>query len=446
MKIVIAGAGAVGTHLAKMLSSENEDVVLMDESEERLGKLESLFDLKAMIGSPTRINNLKNAGASNADLFVAVTPDESSNINACILAHYLGAKKTIARIDNYEYLQPKHKNYFNTLGINSLIYPEKLAAEEIVTSIKYCWMRQMLEFGDGELVMIGVKVRSNSNLLNIPFRDLQKDKPYHIVAIQRKDETIIPRGGDTIEADDLVCFMTTQTHISYIRDICGKENFSEVRSIIMMGGSRIAVRTAELIPDNIAIKIIENDYARCNKLIELVDDRVMIINGDARDPELLRNEGIDHTDAFIALSDNSETNILACLAAKRSGVYRTVAEIENIEYISMAEEMDIGSVINKKKLAASNIFQMMLNTDVASVRCLTFTDAVVAEFPVNEGANITKKPVKDLGLPYGANIGGLIRNGKGINVSGNTVIEPGDHVIIFCLEHVLKKLEKYFNK
>lgn len=446
MKIVITGAGAVGTHLAKMLSVENEDVVLMDESEERLGKLESLFDLKAVVGSPTRISSLKNAGAGSADLFVAVTPDESSNINACIIAHYLGAKKTVARIDNHEYLLPKHKAYFNSLGINSLIYPEKLAAEEIATSIKYCWMRQMLEFGNGALVMIGVKVRSNSKIIGVPFRDLQRDNPYHVVAIQRGDETIIPRGGDMIEPDDLVCFMTTHSNIAYIKDLCGKEKFSEVKSVIIMGGSRIAVRTAELIPDDISIKIIESDYARCNKLIELVDDRVMVINGDARDPELLRTEGIDHTDAFIALSDNSETNILACLAAKRSGVYRTVAEIENIDYISMAEEMDIGSVINKKKLAASNIFQMMLNTDVSSVRCLTFTDAVVAEFPVTEGSPITKKPVKDLGLPSGANIGGFIRGGKGVNVSGNTVLEPGDHVIIFCLEHVLKKLEKYFNK
>lgn len=445
MKIVIAGAGAVGTHLAKMLSVENEDVILMDESEERLGKLESLFDLKAMVGSPTRISNLQNAGVGNAELFVAVTPDESSNITACILAHYLGAKKTIARIDNYEYLQPKHREYFNSLGITSLIYPEKLAAEEIVTSIKYCWMRQMLEFGNGELLMIGVKVRSNSSIVNIPFRDLQRDNPYHIVAIQRGDETIIPRGWDMIEPDDLVCFMTTKANVSYIRDICGKEKFSEVKSVIMMGGSRIAVRTAELISKNISVKIIENDYARCNKLIELVDDRVMIINGDARDPELLRSEGIDHTDAFIALSDNSETNILACLAAKRSGVYRTVAEIENIEYISMAEEMDIGSVINKKKLTASNIFQMMLNTDVSSVRCLTFTEAVVAEFPVNAGSMITRKPVKDLGLPDGANIGGLIRDGKGMHVSGNTVVQADDHVIVFCLEHVLKKLEKYFD-
>lgn len=444
MRIVIVGAGAVGTHLAKMLSEENENVVLLDESEEKLGKMESLFDLQTIVGEPNKISSLKSAGVDRADLFVAVTPDESRNINACILAHYLGAKRTVARIDNYEYLLPKHKEFFNSLGVDSLIYPEQLAAEEIATNIRYCWMRQMLEFGNGALVMIGVKVRKNAEILNIPFRELSHGIPYHIVAIQRGDETIIPRGNDMIKADDLVCFMTTPDQIPYIRKITGKGEFNEVRSIIIMGGSRIAVRTTKLIPDNISVKIIESDLQRCHKLLELVDDRVMIINGDARDPDLLRSEGIDTTDVFMALSDNSETNILACLAAKRAGVLRAVSEVENIDYISMSESLDIGSVINKKKLAASTIFQMMLKTDVSSVKCLTFIQALVAEFPVNNECYITKKPVKDLGLPAGANIGGIVRNGEGMNVTGNTMIQVGDHVIIFCLEHVLKKLEKFF--
>lgn len=444
MRIVIAGAGAVGTHLAKMLSVENENVVLLDDSEEKLGKLESLFDLQTIVGDPTKISALKSAGVDHAELFVAVTPHESRNITSCVLAHYLGAAKTVARIDNYEYLMPKHKEYFKSLGVDSLIYPEQLAAEEIATNIRYSWMRQMLEFGDGALVMVGVKVRDNASILNIPFKELVRDIPYHIVAIQRGDETIIPRGNDVILPEDLVCFMTTHDQIPYIRKITGKEEFNEVRNIIIMGGSRIAVRTTKLIPDGIKVKIIENDLARCHKLLELVEDNVLVINGDARDLELLRSEGIDHTDVFMALSDNSEMNILACLAAKRAGVLRTVSEVENIDYISMAEGLDIGSVINKKKLAASTIFQMMLKTDVSSVKCLTFIQAVVAEFPVNVECYMTRKPVKDLGLPAGANIGGLIRNGKGMNVTGNTMIQVGDHVIIFCLEHVLKKLEKFF--
>lgn len=444
MRIVIAGAGAVGTHLAKMLSADKENVVLIDESEEKLGKLDTSFDLQTIVGDPTKISALKDAGVSEAGLFVAVTPDESRNITSCILAHYLGAAKTIARIDNYEYLMPKHKEHFASLGVDSLIYPEQLAAEEIATSIKYSWMRQLLEFGDGALVMIGVKVRENASILNIPFKELSPDIPYHVVALQRAGETIIPRGNDCIIANDIVCFMTTHENIPYIRKICGKEEYSEVKSVIIMGGSRIAVRTTKLLSDEIDVKIIESDINRCHRLLDLVDDRVMIINGDARDQELLRSEGIDHTDVFIALSDNSETNILACLAAKRAGVCRAVSEIENIDYISMADTMDIGSFINKKKLAASTIFQMMLKTDVSSVKCLTFIQAVVSEFPVPEDCLITRKPVKSLGLPNGANIGGLIRNGVGVHVTGNTMIEPGDHVIFFCVESVLKKLEKYF--
>lgn len=444
MRIVIAGAGAVGTHLAKMLSADKENVVLIDESEEKLGKLDTSFDLQTIVGDPTKISALKDAGVSDAGLFVAVTPDESRNITSCILAHYLGAAKTIARIDNYEYLMPKHKEHFASLGVDSLIYPEQLAAEEIATSIKYSWMRQLLEFGDGALVMIGVKVRENASILNTPFKELSPDIPYHVVALQRAGETIIPRGNDCIIANDIVCFMTTRENIPYIRKICGKEEYSEVKSVIIMGGSRIAVRTTKLLPDDIDVKIIESDMNRCHRLLDLVDDRVMIINGDARDQELLRSEGIDHTDVFIALSDNSEANILACLAAKRAGVCRAVSEIENIDYISMADTMDIGSFINKKKLAASTIFQMMLKTDVSSVKCLTFIQAVVSEFPVPEDCLITRKPVKSLGLPNGANIGGLIRNGVGVHVTGNTMIEPGDHVIFFCVESVLKKLEKYF--
>jgi trk system potassium uptake protein TrkA len=257
MRIVIVGAGAVGTHLAKMLSEENENVILLDESEEKLSKMETLFDLQTIVGDPTKISALKKADAGHADLFVAVTPDESRNITACILAHRLGAKKTVARIDNYEYLIPKYKEFFNSLGVDSLVYPEQLAAEEIATNIKYSWMRQMLEFGNGALVMIGVKIRSNALITNKPLKDFPRDIPYHVVAIQRGDETIIPRGNDMIMPEDLVCFTTTHDHIPYMRKITGKDEFSEVRSIIIMGGSRIAVRTARLVPDNVKVKLDE---------------------------------------------------------------------------------------------------------------------------------------------------------------------------------------------
>ena len=445
MRIVIAGAGNVGIHLAKLLSDESQDIILIDESEHKLSRLDSSFDLLTIQESPVSIHGLKEAGAGSADLFVAVTPDESRNLISCQLAHYLGAKKTVARIDNYEYLQPKNKEYFTSIGVDSLIYPEMLAAKDIVDGMKLSWIRQWWEFAGGALVMMGIKLRNNAQILDKPLAELGRELPYHIVAILREGGTIIPSGNDTMRAGDLVYFMTMKKHIPHIRKIAGKEELPDVRDVIIMGGSRIAVRAAQLVPDYMNLKIIESDMARCNRLTELCDDKVMIINGDGRDPSLLLSEGIQHTEAFVALTDNSETNILACLAAKRFGVTKTIAEVENIDYINMAEKLDIGTVINKKKIAASHIYQMMLDADVTNVKCLTFANADVAEFNVMEGAKITRSLIKDISLPRGVTIGGLIRDKEALIVTGNTQIQPGDHVVVFCLEGMIKTIEKYFN-
>ena len=445
MKIIIAGAGEVGTHLAKLLSRERQDIVLMDESEERLSKLDNDFDLMTVVASPSSIAALKDAGVANADLFIAVTPDESRNMTACMIAHNLGARKTVARIDNYEYLLPKHHEFWKKMGVDSLIFPEMLAAKEIVDAVKMSWIRQWWEVRGGALVLLGVKLRKGSEILDIPFYELGAPNiPYHVVAIKRGNETIIPRGNDSIHENDIVYFMTTKKDIPYIRKIAGKERYSDVHNVMVMGGGRIAVRAANIIPDQIHMTIIESDRHRCNRLTELVDDRVMVIHGDGRDLSLLKEEGLEATDAFVALTGNSETNVLACLMAKRMGVSKTVANIENFDYIDMAESLDIGTIINKKLIAASHIYQMMLDADVSNVKCLTLANADVAEFTVQEGAPVTRKPVKDLGLPKGVSLGGLIRNDEGLLITGNTLIQPGDHVVVFCSGVMIKKIEKYF--
>jgi trk system potassium uptake protein len=446
MKIIIAGAGAVGTHLAKLLSRERQDIILIDDSEEKLSTLSSNFDLMTVCASPSSISGLKEVGAKDADLFIAVTPDESRNMTACMIASNLGAKKTVARIDNYEYLLPKNKEFFKKLGVDSLIYPEMLAAKEIVSSMRMSWIRQWWEFCGGALILLGTKMRESAEILNIPLQELGgTNTPYHIVAIKRGNETIIPRGNDVIKLYDIVYFTTIKKYIPYIRKIAGKEDYADVRKVMIMGGSRIAVRTAQYVPDYMQVKIVEHDVNRCNRLTELLDDKVMIINGDGRDMDLLTEEGMKNTEAFVALTGNSETNILACLAAKRMGVSKTVAEVENIDYISMAESLDIGTVINKKMIAASHIYQMMLDADVSNVKSLTFANAEVAEFTVKSDSKVAKHLVKDLGLPKGATIGGLIRNGEGVVVTGDTLIRAGDHVVVFCLNMMIKKIEKFFN-
>ena len=446
MKIIIGGAGAVGTHLAKLLSHEQQDCVLIDEDDERLNGLDASYDMMTMQGSPTSIRTLKDAGCEGADLFVGVTPEESRNVNACIIAHALGAKKTVARIDNYEYLDPKMKTFFKNLGIDSLIYPEVLAAKDIINGLKLSWVRQRWDVHDGALVMLGIKLREGCEILNQPLKELcGPDDPYHIVAIKHGDETIIPGGNDVLQLHDLAYFMTTREYIPYIRKIVGKEHYADVKNVIVMGGGKTSVRAALTAPDYMNIKIIESDERRCEQLNALLSDTdTMVIHGDGRDLTLLEDEGIRNTQAFVALTGNAETNILACLTAKKLGVRKTVAMVENLDYVSMAEELDIGTIINKKNIAASHIFQMMLDAEVSNMRSLMMVESDVAEFVAAEGSKVTKKPVKALGLPFGVTIGGLVRNEQGYLVNGNSQIQAGDSVMVFCHEHNLKKVEKFF--
>ena len=447
MKVVIVGAGAVGTHLSKLLSREHQDCILIDDDEERLSSLTE-YDVMTYQASPTSIHALKEAGVQHADLFVGVTPEESININACILAHALGAKKTVARIDNYEYLSAENQAFFKELGIDSLIYPEVLAAIDITNGLKLSWVRQRWDVHGGALILLGIKLRESAEILNQPLKDLcGPDDPYHIVAIKRNDDTIIPGGLDELHDNDLAYFMTTKEYIPYIRKIVGKEHYTDVKNVIIMGGGKTAVRAALNIPNYMSVKIIEKNNQRCEKLNELLDnEEAMIIHGDGRDLGLLEEEGIRNTQAFVALTDNAETNILACLTAKKLGVRKTVALVENLDYVNMAESLDIGTIINKKTIAASHIYQLMLDADVDNLRSLMVVDAEVAEFTASPESKVTKKPVKDLGLPFGVTIGGLVRNGVGMLVNGNSRIEAGDSVMVFCHEAKLQTLDKYFKK
>lgn len=446
MKIIIAGAGAVGTHLAQLLSRDNQDCTLIDEDNERLGSLDSEYDIMTLLASPTSIKAMKEAGVADADLFVGVTPDESCNMNACIIAHAMGAKKTVARIDNYEYLAPNLAPFFKKIGIDSLIYPEVLAAGDINNCLKMSWARQRWDVFDGTLVILGVKLYDNCEILNRPLRNLcGPDDPYLVVAIRRGNDTIIPGGNDELHELDMVFFMTKSEHVPYIRKIAGKENYSDVKNVIIMGGSKTAVRAALTSPESMKVKIIERSEERCERLNELLGDTdTMVIHGDGRDISLLEEEGIKNTQAFVALTEHAETNILACLAAKRLGVRKTIAMVENLDYVKMAEELDIGTIINKKTIAASHIYQMMLDVKVNNMRSLMMVDSDVAEFTAAHGSPVTRKPVKALGLPFGVTIGGLVRHGEGMLVNGNSQIEAGDSVMVFCHEHNMKKMEKYF--
>lgn len=465
MRTIIAGAGAVGTHLARMLSTENINVILIDSSEERLSKVNTDLDIMTLAIEPTSVEGMKNAGVDSADLFIAVTPDECENIMCCMLAKQMGAKRTVARIDNYEYMKPENKKLFDNMGISSLIYPELLAAKEISDSCKYSWARQIWEFGEhGDLVLMSVKIHDkyyndksfyddggdDENDRNIlvghTLREiaLRNGHRFHVVAIKRDGETIHPHGDIRIEPHDLVFIMTTRDNIPFIAEVSGKKGYPSIKNALIIGGGKLSVRADWAMPNNMDLKIVEPDPERCEKLGSLLKSRTMVINGEGHDIDLLTDEGLNHLDAFIALSENDEENILACVAARRHGVRKTIAQVENLDYLDMAESLDVGTVINKKVIAASHIYQMLLKSSVDNVKMLTVAEADVAEFVVKKGSRVTRDMVMNLGLPRGVNIGGMFREGKGQLVSGQTQLQEGDKVVVFCIAGTLKRLDKFF--
>lgn len=442
MKIVIAGAGEVGTHLAKMLSNEDQDIILLDNDQERLDIIDSNYNLMTWNGSTSSFQALRDVGVAHADLYIAVTPYETKNITSCAIAKKIGAKKTVARIDNSEFLKEQNVEVMRQLGIDSMIYPENLAANEIARALEHNWTRYWNELHGG-MMLIGVKLHGGSPLIDCRLMDLPKENHFfHVAAIKRNSETIIPMGSDRIMTDDIVYFITAKEYVNNLRELCGKIKHP-IKRVLIMGGSRIAVRFAIQSGDKFHIKIIDMDRDYCEKLATMLPD-CEIAYGDARDIDVLRENNIFQYDAFLALTDSSETNILSCLTAKEFGVPKTLAEVENFQFVSLAENLNIGTAINKKVLASARIFQMLLDADEDSAKCLALADAEVSELKVSKGAKITKAPVRDLKLPQGMTLAAVVHEGEGELVNGNTHIQAGDYVVVFCLAGSLRKIETWF--
>lgn len=443
MKILIAGAGEVGSHLAKLLSREEQDVTILDTDAEHLAMLDANYNLLTLQGKPSSFESIREAGAAQSDLFIAVTPFETSNVVACSIAKSLGAKRTVARIDNYEYMLRENRDFFIRMGVNHLIYPEYLAAREIEMSLRRSWARNWFEIHDGQLIVVGVKIRANAKVNGMALKDIGREhRFFHVSAIKRNYETIIPRGNDIIREGDIVYFTSTSEYIDSVREICGKTK-SNIRKCLIMGGSRIAVRLVRMASSEYRYKIVECDRDRCEWLAERCPE-AKIVHGDGRDIDFLLEEGISDMDAFIALTASSETNILASVSARELGVRKTVAEVENIQFIAEAENLNVGTIINKKLLASGRIFQILLEADADTPKFMALADADVAEIEVRPGSKITRAPVKDLDLSRDMTIAGLIRGDKGMLVTGMTRIEPGDHVVVFCLQGAIHKIERLF--
>lgn len=445
MRIIIAGAGEVGSHLAKMLSNENHEIIIIDPEDDRLKPIESSLDVLTFHGSATSITILQEILQKKADLFIAVTHSEDTNIVCSILAKRFGALKTIARINNIDYLEHTSLEYFKGLGIDSLIYPELIAAREVLGLLQETGTTEYMQFSGGMLTMFVQKLDENAPILNKSLEEISitnKTDKYRAVAIKRNEKTIIPRGKEQFQLGDVVFVISTRDGIDGMMKTSGKESF-EAKSVMILGGSRIGKFVALHLQNNCEVKLIDSDPGRCEDLAEFLDN-TLIINGDCRNVELLEQEGIAKIDAFVAVTGNSETNILSCLLAKRLGVKKTIAEVENMEYINLAENSGIDTIINKKIAAASRIFRHTTNPNVTQVKYMTGTDAEVLEFNVPLNAKITRGTLRSIDFPKDAIVGGGTRDGIPFIATGDTIIRANDKVVVFTLPSAYEKLTKFF--
>ena len=442
MRIVIAGAGEVGTHLAKMLSNEEQDIIVVDKDEKKLYNLEN-YNLMTVKGSAVSFDVLKNVGVGTADIFIAVTPHETINVIASSMAKSLGCRKAVARIDNYDFMTLASKKFFSSYGIDTLIYPEYLAALEIMTAMKHTWVRNWFEMLDGNLIVVGVKVRENARIVGHRLKELGSISGFmHVNAIKRNREIIIPGGDDLLEANDILYIATTPKTVDDVMAVCGKEKHV-VERVLIMGGNEIVKQLALLISGKYKVKIMDSDLTRCQQLADELPE-CNIVHYESGNNDVLEEEGVEDYDVFVAMGDSSESNILSCIMAKELGMKKTIAQVENLQFINEAENFNIGTIINKKLIASSTIFQMMIDDDTNNAKCLALADAEVAELEVGAGAKVTKAPVKDLKLSRDMTIAGLVRNGEGQLVNGDTRLMAGDRVVVFCLTGAIHKIEKMF--
>ena len=448
MKIIIAGAGEVGFHLAKLLSYESQEITLIDSKKESLNYADSHLDIKVIKGDATSIAVLKDARIKDTELFIAVTSSETTNITACVLAKQLGASQTIARISNTEFIDMKEEVGFTRFGIDELISPESLAAAEIELLLNQSVFNDTYAFEDGALTMLGLNLSRTAKIVGKSVKDaamLMPEIHFIPIAIQRFGShlTIIPRGDTVLKEGDHVVFMTSKGGDEELCKLTGKIK-SDIRDVMILGGGRIGSKTARGLTDGkFNIKLIEKEK---NRAFDLADElpNTLVINGDGRNVELLEEENIQDMDAFISVTGNSETNIMSCLVAKSKGVKKTVALVENIDYFELSHSIGIDTIINKKLLAANNIFRYIRRGEVVAMTKLNSMDAELLEFIVKPTSKICDKLIKDLDFPRSAIIGGVIRHGIGITALGDFKVESGDRIVVCCLPQSIKKVEGFF--
>jgi|TARA_Y100000768_G_C23990389_1_gene692123 trk system potassium uptake protein TrkA len=445
MKIIIAGAGDVGSHLAKLLSSEFHDIYLLDENEERLNTISSQIDVFTIAGDAKSVEIMEQKLISTCDLLIAVTSSEETNMLICILGKKLGAKHTIARINDDNIISENREHFYNELGIDTLISPTHLATLEIERLINQAAFTDDIEFDNGKLTVFGISLSKNSILIDKSVResaDLNPNLSFKPLALHRNDLTLLVDGDTILKENDIVYFISLSESIENIITLCGKTSI-EIRDVMIIGGSRIGLNIAKLLEKNYNITLVEKDKAKCEQLASILK-KTLVININGHDVKILEEEGLAEMDALISVTANSEMNVMTSLVGKNHGIKKTIARIENFDYINLSQSIGVDTIINKKIIAADKIFKFVRKGNVSSVANLHGTNAEIIEFIVKPDTKITKKPINQLNFPKDSNIAGIIRNGIPIIPFGDFQLIENDKTIVFSLTESIKEIEKFF--
>ena len=445
MDIIIAGDGEVGLHLAEALEHSDHNITIVDPHEELLRMMESHSDLMTIAGDSTSINVLQKANVKKADMVIAVLHDEHINLLTGILAKKLGAKRVIARVNTMENIRQEAWRIYQDLGIDGIVSPEDIAAQEIVSLLKQTGATEVYDFAGGKLEMYMMKIEDKAVIVNKTLDEVQdrfKHLDFKPVALHRRQNTFIPHGADRLMAGDMLYVISKPQAIKELMSLSGKQRYN-IRNVMIIGGGRVGRITAKRLENDMDIKIIEVDKNRCLELSNTLSN-TLVVNADARDVDMLEEEGIKSVDAFIAVTENTETNILTCLQAKAYGVKRTIALVENIDYIDISQNIGIDTIINKKLIAASYIVRYTLGDNVSTLKVLSGIDADIVEFVVPDGCSATMRSINRLHVPDGAIIAGIIRGEQSHIATGEFQIEADDRVVVFALPSAIKEVERLF--
>nr|WP_288931268.1 Trk system potassium transporter TrkA [uncultured Allomuricauda sp.] len=448
MRIIIAGAGEVGFHLAKLLSYEAQEITLIDTDKERLSYADNHLDIRVLRGDATSIQVLQDAQVGGSDLVIGVTASETTNLTLCVLAKQLGCKRTMARISNTEFMDNRELIKFEELGIDELISPERLAAMEIQLMLNQSAFNDTYQFEEGLLTMFGVILPKTAPFVGKMVKEAARIFPelnFMPIALQRTGTqfTLIPRGDTIFKEGDQVYFITSDKGVEELYKLSGMQK-QEIKNVMILGGSKVGYKTArDLCNKKFNVKLIEKNK---EKAFDIADDlpHALVINGDGRNVELLDEENLESMDAFIAVTGNSETNIMSCLVAKSKKIKKTIALVENMDYFQLSHSIGVDTLINKKLLAANSIFRYIRKGEVLALTRLNNLNAEILEFEVKASSLVNGEIIRELNFPREASIGGVIRNGKGIIALGDFRITEGDKVVVCCLPKAIPRIEKLF--